>query len=253
MDYQNKTWEQEDKEFYPKRKVNNKASWKIHHIIGSFHSEKMARTVEYESMGEYILYSLLELDKAVQRYYVQPMFIEIKCLDKDGAKKVWNHVSDVLVFRDGTNPSLLQIKDKPNEASNSTKNKIINKACLSYAKNRNWSYEVIYPKQLSENVLSNIKFLIGFRNVRKGYSELIPKLIIELSQLKKSTIVNLATSFEPNINSLYVLPIIYYMIANGDFTLDLNNPISQFSEVSVALDNQYFNEYFLRGGLINEI
>ena len=74
MNYKNKTWEQEDKEFYPKRKVNNKASWKIHHIIGSFYSERMARIVEYESMGEYIFYSILELDKAV------PVFGKLKIM-----------------------------------------------------------------------------------------------------------------------------------------------------------------------------
>ncbi|GCD11316.1 hypothetical protein [Clostridium tagluense] len=253
MDYQNKTWDEEDKEFYPKRKVNNKASWKIHHIIGSFYSEKMERTVEYESMGEYIFYSLLELDKAVQRYYVQPIFIEIPCLDKYGVKKVWNHVSDVLVFREGISPQLLQIKDKPSEALNDGKNKIINNACLNYAKNRNWSYDVIYPKQLSENVLSNIKFLIGFRKVRKEYGQLTSKLILKLSQLKKSTIIDLSKVFEPDINSLYVLPIIYHIIAKGNFIVNVNLPISQFSEVEVALDNKSFNQYFNVGGIISEI
>ena len=246
MDYNNKTWEQEDREFYPKRKVSNKASWKIHHIIGSFYSEKMERTVEYESMGEYILYSLLELDKSVQRYYVQPIFVEISCLDNNGVKRDWKHVSDVLVFRDGTNPRLLQIKDKPNEVSNDTKNKIINKACLSYAENRNWSYEVIYPKKLSENVLSNIKFLVGFRKERKGYGKLIAELMMELSQVKKSTIIDLANRFQPNINPLYVLPIIYHLIAKGEFMVNLNIPISQFSEVTIALDSKLFNECFRR-------
>jgi hypothetical protein len=54
-------WKEEEMDYFPKRRVNNKLSWKIHHLMGSFYSNKMKRTIEYESMGECLFYYTLEL------------------------------------------------------------------------------------------------------------------------------------------------------------------------------------------------
>ncbi|PPA83585.1 hypothetical protein C4A75_14665 [Brevibacillus laterosporus] len=79
MNWNNKNWEEEDKLFYPKRKVDNKIGWYRPHIIGSFHSNKMEKIIEYHSLN----------------------------------KKYWNHVPDVLVFRENSAPLLYQIKESP--------------------------------------------------------------------------------------------------------------------------------------------
>ncbi|OBY81427.1 hypothetical protein BBG47_01110 [Paenibacillus sp. KS1] len=66
-------WAEEDKLFMPKRRVNNRNSYSHPHIIGSFYSQRMKRVVEYESLGERLFFYYLELDRAVMRYYVQPV------------------------------------------------------------------------------------------------------------------------------------------------------------------------------------
>lgn len=55
----NKTWEKEDIEFAPKRKVNNKQSRYIHHNSGYLYSLKMKRHVGYESLCYFIFTKLL--------------------------------------------------------------------------------------------------------------------------------------------------------------------------------------------------
>lgn len=56
VNWNNKNWEEEDKLFYPKRKVDNKISWHRPHIIGSFYSNKMEKIIEYHSLNECIFY-----------------------------------------------------------------------------------------------------------------------------------------------------------------------------------------------------
>lgn len=101
MHWIGKSWDKEDVEFAPKRKVDNKDSKARHHVIGAFHSHKMHMVAEYEARTEWAFYSLLELERSTVRYYVQPVRIPVPFRDDNGVLKSWVHVPDVLVFREG--------------------------------------------------------------------------------------------------------------------------------------------------------
>jgi hypothetical protein len=101
MNWGSRSWEEEDRLFSQKRNVQNKISWRMPHIIGSFYSFKLNRIIEYESLGELLFYFILELDIRTIRYYVQPVKISIKQITDNGQIKHWIHVPDVLVYRDG--------------------------------------------------------------------------------------------------------------------------------------------------------
>ncbi|MGF9645011.1 hypothetical protein AAIH69_18590 [Paenibacillus sp. MABNS29] len=116
--WNNKNWLQEDQEFSPKRRVDNKISWQRPHIIGSFHSRKMKRTVECHSLNECLFYYFLEVDVSTLYYYVQPVEVPIPYKTKKLEKKFWLHVPDVLVFRNGYPPLLYQIKEAPDVVHN---------------------------------------------------------------------------------------------------------------------------------------
>ncbi|OME86089.1 hypothetical protein BK120_08860 [Paenibacillus sp. FSL A5-0031] len=105
MDWNNKTWEFEDEAYSPKRKFNNKGSQWHPHIIGSFYSFRNSKVVEFESLNERLFYYFLELERDVVRYFVQPIQVPILT-----DKKEWFHIPDVLVFRQGSQPALIQIK-----------------------------------------------------------------------------------------------------------------------------------------------
>lgn len=251
-DWKDKTWEDEDKEFAPKRRVNNKGAEKKPHIIGSFYSDRIRKIVEFESLNEEILYYLLEMDRDTIRYYVQPVSIEVPYFDEQGSPRTWKHVSDVLIFRQGSPPHLFQIKDILDEENENLKNCNINKACILYVKKRNWMYSVVRPKQLPKEILHNIKFLAGFIKEREGYEEIIPKLVSNLSFVGNATINDLAQNVGKDSSPLFCLPVIYHLIAKGIFRTDINNPISGYSKIEIAYQESILNSV-LTGGMLCEM
>lgn len=248
MNSDNALWDKYDIKFKPKRKVNNKSSWKFPHIIGSFYSNKMNKRIEYESINEFIFYSILELDKKTVRYYVQPMEIEIKYRDRTGIEKSWIHVPDVLVFRDNMRPSLYQVKDP--QSKNTDKFKIINKKCNKYAKENDWDYNVIYPKLLPTGFISNIRFLTGFLKPRKEYVRLIPILIKASKNIKEPTINELVISLSDKIDPFILIPLIYHLIAIGHIFVNIEKEISEFSNISFYEDIDYYK--YLKEVINNE-
>ena len=232
-------WKEYDLKFKPKRKVNNKSSNALPHIIGTFYSNKMNRSIEYESINEFILYSILELDRNTFRYYVQPLEIEIKYNDKNGIEKKWIHVPDVLVFRADMKPILYQVKDPQSKIADKTK--IINRKCYKYAEKNDWNYGVIYPKLLLTELISNIRFLIGFSKERKGFVNFISSIIERLTNIRETTINELLDSFSDELDTLILLPIIYHLIAVGRIFINIESPISEFSEISLYGEIDYFS------------
>lgn len=245
----NEQWEENEIEYYPKRHVSNKLSWKIHHISGSFYSNKMKRTIEYESMGECLFYFFLELAKEVEKYYVQPLEIDIPYLSKEGDIKKWVHVPDVLVFANGYRPTIFQIKETPQETK---KNVLINKKCQDYSAERQWEYKVIYPKKLPQTILFNIKFLQGAIRKRKRFEEWIPEIIFRVEHMKNVTIDELALSFSPKTNPLIIMPVIYHLIAIGELQIDITKELNQYSEVKLKKLNEELLPYLKLDGELFE-
>lgn len=245
MDWTSKNWIEEDEQFFPKRKVDNKLSWIIHHLIGSFHSVKMDKIVEYESLGECLFYYYLELDHSVIRYYVQPVEVKFSSMKKDGDIKEWVHVPDVLVFRNGSIPYLYQIKENP---STTPKHELINKKCNGFANKNDWIYKVIYPKQMPKTILRNIKFLQGFLKKRKWFDDLIPIVVMRLKYLKNINVIDLAKSFGTEISPLFILPVIYHLIAKGIFTTNIYQEIDEYSEISMGSLLEQLNGFVIEEG-----
>lgn len=239
MNLHNFSWGKYDLEFKAKRKVNNKSSKVMPHIIGTFYSNKMNRRIEYESINEFILYTILELDKKTFRYYVQPIEIDIKYNDKNGIEKIWIHVPDVLVFRENMNPILYQVKEPKSKITDKTR--IINRNCRKYSEKNGWEYNVIYPKLLPIELINNTRFLIGFMKQRYEYINLIPSLLAKLENMKDTTVNELLNSFSDEIDRLILLPLVYHLIATGSIFTDIETPISEFSNINFYREIDYFN------------
>jgi len=244
MDLRYKTWGVEDQLYSPKRKVDNKISWKHPHIIGSFYSNKMERAVEYQSLNECYFYFLLELDILTKRYYVQPVKVPVPYYDSNGVVRCWEHVPDVLVFRQGQLPCLYQIKEAPDPLDKRIET--VNKACFKYAESHKWNYKVVYPKQLPDEVIRNIKMLIGFVKRSKYYEQHIPLIMSRMKSSEQLKIVELLKNISSESNTLYLIPIIYHLIAIGLFSCDLTKQININSEISVNLfEESHFKTYFM--------
>jgi hypothetical protein len=242
MDCENTNWKEYDGIYYPKRKVNNHASWKIHHMIGVFYSNKMETAVEYESFGELLAYFLFDIDKLVLRYYVQPIKVDIPTFKENGEKTTWSHIPDVLVFRNGSNPILYQIKDP--ECDPPKNFELINEKCLKYANERNWVYKVIYPKLMPKVVCSNIELISSRTKKRNYYDNWIPEVIYRLKVENVISIMDLALSFKTRINPVMILPIIYYLISKGILKVDMFQVVNQYSKVTINNGQNDFDKFF---------
>ncbi|MBB6023588.1 hypothetical protein HNR77_004689 [Paenibacillus sp. JGP012] len=147
MDWNNTDWGEMDRIYYPKRKVDNTMSRYFGFNIGSIRSQKMNKTVEYESLTECLFYYFLELDPKTVRYYVQPINVPVSFISNQELK-VYEHVPDVLVYRTGYPPMLFQVKAK--DLQEGDKNYVSflrhNQACEEYARLEKWNYSVIFPR-----------------------------------------------------------------------------------------------------------
>ncbi|MEK5034935.1 TnsA endonuclease N-terminal domain-containing protein [Paenibacillus sp. FSL R7-0302] len=220
-------WEVEDEIFKMKRKVNNRNSHDYPHIIGSFYSARFKKPVHYESLNERLFYYYLEIDRNVARYYEQP--IEVPITKENGQK--WNHIPDVIFFKDGSIPMLCQIKESEEEAEKDEDFHLINHYCEEFAQAQGWFYEVIYPKTLPEVYQRNLRQLKRFMHRRKYYAEWEEKVIQRLIYLGTCSIRRLAEQFSDRTDSLMLIPLVYYLIVVGVFIVDFNQPITSNSLV----------------------
>ncbi|MFF3925865.1 hypothetical protein [Paenibacillus lactis] len=238
MNWNDTDWSEMDRLYYPKRKVDNTMSRYFGFNIGSIRSQKMNKTVEYESLTECLFYYFLELDPKTIRYYVQPVNVPVSVI-KDQELKVYNHVPDVLVYRTGHPPMLFQVKAKDLQEGDKNYASFLrhNLSCEEYARSEQWSYSIIYPRSTDNIVISNVKNIIRYKKKRKHFSELIPQLLYKLPYLENCTIDRLASSFESFYERRYIIPHIYHLIAEAQIWVNLFEPIHVHSEI--RLGNSY--------------
>jgi hypothetical protein len=225
MDWSYKNWRNEDQLYFPKRKVNNRGSQYYPHIIGGFFSIKNQVAVEYESLSERLFYYYLELDRAVSRYYVQPVEIPV-----NSGEGKWYHTPDVLAFRHGYRPLLYQVKL---EEVTSKKFVQTNQACENYAFNMGWEYHIIYPSTLPAPIQRNIKFLKGFLRVREYYPDMYKFVVNRVRILEAASINFVAESLSDRLDPLYIKPLIFHLIAKGIFHVSINEIITGESQISL--------------------
>ncbi|MEC0105357.1 hypothetical protein P4H27_00225 [Paenibacillus taichungensis] len=225
-----KDWMKEDYEFSPKRRVDNKISWQRPHIIGSFHSRKMKRTIEYHSLNECLFYYFLEVDVSTLRYYVQPLEVPIPFINKKGEKKYWLHVPDVLVFRNGYQPLLYQIKEAPDDVGKTFQT--CNEYCRKLVNLKSWKYDVIYPKTLPKTVLSNLQILQGYLRERNQYSLIRKDVMFNLMLNGPISIEKLSYCF-PSHSPADVKPFLFHLIATGEVEINITIPLSQHTEIEL--------------------
>lgn len=243
-----KDWTREDSLFAPKKKMSNLGSHQKPHIIGSFYSYRNNTTVEYQSLNEFIFFSLLEIDRSITRYYPQPVEVPIFALSRKGICHKWNHIPDVLVFRKKDSPILFQIKESPNSLTKT--NHLNNRKAKRYANNRNWEYKMVFPKELSPIVINNIKLLSSFKRSRYYFEELKPKVKRTLARHKKMEIEDLIRYLTRYCSRSQALPLIYYLIAYGDIMVDLSEPINMNTVLLYPSDSKtsLLEEYFMKDG-----
>lgn len=234
MNWTNKImWAFEDEEYKPKRKVDNKQSFFHHHEMGIYPSYKLGRGARYESKNEKLFFFLLDLDPKVVRYYEQPVEIPVRFLGHNGVLERWIHVPDVLVFREGSVPWLVQIKEPDPELEGNASFSKLQEVCGEYAQSKGWKYSVIFPKNLPVQLLRNIKLLVNFLHLNNVSADLINRIKTYLDIRPFSTVLELSELYQPDYRSHEAIPVIFHMIAKGMLATDLTVPVTSLSTVTI--------------------
>ena len=245
MDWKSKIWDKEDVLYAQKKEINNKGSDKRPHFIGSFPSRKNPNSewiTHWGSLGERLFYYLLELDPFTVRYYAQPVQVQIPFITKEGERGTWPHTPDVLFFRQGLKPYLIQIKESP--ADITPKVELCNKHSRQFAEENGWGYSVVYPKMMPEVIKKNLEFLMGCIKVRQNYEEWIGSLLSRIKDLEKVIVEDVSLSFKYHGSPMFLNPIVFHLIAIGLLSTNLSQPLSSGSEVWLANDSRYLSECF---------
>ncbi|MBD0383874.1 TnsA endonuclease C-terminal domain-containing protein [Paenibacillus sedimenti] len=128
------------------------------------------------------------------------------------------------------------------------KHELVNRRCDKYAVINGWDYKVIYPKQIPDKILRNIKSLHGALKRRKWFDEWIPIVEMRLRYMGKIAIIDLAKSFSTQISPLFILPVIYHLIAKGIFTTNIYQDIDEYSEISMGSLLEQIDRFVLEEG-----
>lgn len=219
------------REYLPVRKVNNKNSRNVPHNAGSFFSFKMEKEIAYESLSECYFFLFLDLNSDVKEYFPQPLKINIPVPFNKGNIDHWEHVPDVLVFWKNPDklPTLFQVKFRADFEEK--RQQIVNIHCEKYAKKNNWEYKIVEIIDVNRIVIRNIKLLHSHLKERRYFKEIIPDLINILSEVDNITINELSSRLGSKYNELFVLPTIYYLLAKGELSINLSEPIDLQSKI----------------------
>ncbi|ART78114.1 hypothetical protein B4U37_19640 [Sutcliffiella horikoshii] len=220
------------KNFQPVRKVNNKSSKLYPHSKGSFFSFKMNKEIEYESLSECYFFFFLDLNPKVKKYFPQPMKINIPVKNHEQDFSVWEHVPDVLVYWTSLDkkPTIYQIKYEIDQ--NDSKQKIANKYCEKYAQKNNYEYRVIEIISVDKTVMKNLKFLHSHLKERSYFKEIIPSILELFAKHTSLTVEEVCEKLNHKYRDLFILPTVYYLLANNLLGTNINVELGLHSVLS---------------------
>lgn len=199
-------------------------------ITGVHASDKAIGAAQFESTLERDFLTLLEFNRDVDRYEVQPTIIQWK--DSLGKKR--KHTPDVLVlFKPNLNltPWLCEVKYRTDIFEKWTEYKPKFKAGIHYAKGVGWRYRLITEVEVRTPCLSNCRFLTGFKFQipKEQDSEL---LLTCLQHIGQSTPFELLSSINPDkYAQAHLVPALWHLIATHQIDANLHCELNMQSAI----------------------
>ncbi|KZN42650.1 heteromeric transposase endonuclease subunit TnsA [Pseudoalteromonas luteoviolacea] len=182
----------------------------------------------FESTLERDFISLLEFDKHISRFEVQP--VKIICLNNEDKRR--SYTPDVLAFRQGEKPTLYEVKYRSELKENWGKLRPKFRMAIKYAKENQWKFKIVTEKEIRTPYLESVKFLLPF--IRQGASEEadMALLVGNLKTLGRTTPTELLEKiYSDPWNQARLLPTLWYLIGTGQIGMNLNQKITMTQEI----------------------
>lgn len=210
----------------PVRNINNIRSRKN---VGYFPSTKNCRNISFESLLEEDYIYLIEYEKSVLSYLEQPVAIEYYYNSRKYKYtpdfKV-NRNSKIQLIEIKPKNILLKLLEKENE-----KRKF--NAAYEYCKRMNFEFKIITDEDIrSGNVLKNIKYLYFYANIKvPSYIKLLINNVLINNSMNIETLDTNLKMLDNTYNNFK--PFIYSLIYSHFLSININNPISHSSMISI--------------------
>jgi hypothetical protein len=201
-------------------------------VTGIYASAKSDEKAMFESTLERDFITLLEFDKKVTGFEVQP--VEVSWIDQNGKSR--SNFPDVLFKRktkSGVETVLVEVKYRSDLKKDWDKLKPKLKANLRYAKQRGWKFMIMTEVEIRTPLLENARFLLPYIRQgaqREGDMSLLDDKLKELKKSTPSTLLELLASSE--WDRAAILPTLWYLVGTKQIRcnlsverLNMNTPI----------------------------
>ena len=193
------------------------------------HSKSKGQAM-FESTLERDFLMLLEFDKTVDSFEVQP--IKLEWLNE--SEKLRSYTPDVLVYykKGKQPPTLFEVKYRSDIEKNWQVLKPKFKAAIRFCKENNWKFKLITEVEIRTTYLSSVKFLLPF--LHQGAANENDMMILDdkLVELKVSTPKELIASiYSDEWNQASLLPTLWYLIASKQIQIDLTSKMTMSSKI----------------------
>ncbi len=188
----------------------------------------------FESTLERDCLTLLDFDKNVITYNVQPVIIP--WLTEDEQRRTYT--PDTLIqYLPGTCPFsskdtiLCEVKYRSDIQKNWVEYKPKFKAAIKYANDRGWRFKLLTEMEIRTHYMENARFLLEYRKreLDDSHAQL---LLHRMMELRESTVAALIASvFQEKWAQAELVPSVWYLIAEKRISTDLTKPLTMSSAI----------------------
>ena len=188
----------------------------------------------FESTLERDFFLLLKFDKSVQSFEEQPL--QINWTDKAGKPR--RYTPDARAdYVDNRPPTIFEVKYRSDLKKNWNDLKPKFKAAIIHCRSHGMHFKIITEQEIRTPLLKNVRFLTHYQNLLLNqhlteYHNRIINLIEQLSQTTPSNLLHKLTKDE--WEQAAIMPVLWYLIANGEIEANLTEPLGMESEIRSA-------------------
>ncbi|MCP3243254.1 TnsA endonuclease N-terminal domain-containing protein [Aeromonas hydrophila] len=199
-------------------------------VTGVAAHSKAVGKVMFESTLERDFLSLLEFDREVESFEVQP--VRLSWLDDRGRAR--SYTPDVLVYyrNGGRRPVLWEVKYRDDLRTNWLEYRPKFRAAVRYARERGWRFRLITEREIRGVRLDNAKFLLPI--LRRGCPDAgdVSSVLDGLRVSGCSTPAQLLSLLILDTTErARLLPVLWYLVAIGRVGTDLGEKLTMASRI----------------------
>ncbi|MBF4290934.1 TnsA endonuclease N-terminal domain-containing protein, partial [Vibrio anguillarum] len=166
----------------------------------------------FESTLERDFLTLLEFDRSVYTYDVQP--IEVSWTDDNERHRVYT--PDVLVHYYPPQQNILyEVKYRSDLRANWKELKPKFKAAISHAKSNGWRFKLITEVEIRTSYMENARFLLPYLRVETNeeHSDMLLRQLVQMRQCSIEALIK--AIFNDRWAQAELVPTLWYLIASG--------------------------------------